>query len=55
MDSVGRLEYSLSRDTINSSSLDRIVGLLRVELIGDLLDPLNGFLTRKLISMSGRQ
>jgi hypothetical protein len=41
---VRRLEYSLSRDTIDSGSLDGIVGLLRVELIGDLLDPLNGFL-----------
>jgi len=41
---MGRLEYSLSRDTIDSGSLDRIVGLLRVELIRDLFDPLNGFL-----------
>jgi hypothetical protein len=53
MNSMGRLEYSLSGNTIDSSSLDGIVGLLSVELIRNLFDPLNGFLPISSLQLFG--
>jgi len=45
MDRVRRFENSLSGNTIDRSSLDRVVGLLRCELISDLLNLADGFLS----------
>lgn len=45
MDRMRWLENSLSGNTIDRSPLDRIVGLLRCELISDLLNLADGFLS----------
>jgi len=50
MNSMRRLEYSLSRDTIDSGPFDRVVSLLRVESIGNLLNLLDSFLICQLMS-----